>query len=75
MDDAISFHIVRDGQTSVHKPPLVVSHRTRPPLFPSPLANSFIIGSAVINNIIRRRRRRRKRRRRRRRRRRRKRSV
>jgi hypothetical protein len=28
--------LVRDGQTSLHKPRLVVSHRTCPPLSPSP---------------------------------------
>jgi hypothetical protein len=39
-----------DGQTSPHKPRLVVSHSTCPPLSPSPLANSFIIGTAVINS-------------------------
>jgi hypothetical protein len=39
-----------DGQTSLHTPRLVVSHNTCPPLSPSSLANSFIIGTAVINN-------------------------
>ena len=44
---------VRDGQTSPHKPRLVVSHSTCPPPSPSPLANSFIIGTAVtINNRV-----------------------
>ena len=33
-----------------HKPRLVVSHSTCPPLSPSPLANSFLVGTAVINN-------------------------
>jgi hypothetical protein len=42
--------LVRAGQNSPHKPLLVVSHSTCPPLYPSPLANSFIIGTAVINN-------------------------
>jgi hypothetical protein len=42
--------LVRDGQTSPHRPRLVVSHSTRPPLSPSPHANSFVIGTAVINN-------------------------
>jgi hypothetical protein len=40
---------VRDGQTSPHRPRLVVSRSTCPPLSPSPHANSFIIGTAVIN--------------------------
>jgi hypothetical protein len=40
--------VVRDGQTSPHKPRLVVSRSTCPPLSPSPLANSFIIGTEVI---------------------------
>jgi hypothetical protein len=40
---------VRDGQASPHRPRLVVSRSTCPPLSPSPLANSFIIGTAVIN--------------------------
>jgi len=39
----------RDGQTSPHRPRLVVSRSTCPPLSPSPHANSFIIGTAVIN--------------------------
>jgi hypothetical protein len=41
--------LVRDGQTSPHRPRFVVSRSTCPPLSPSPLANSFIIGTAVIN--------------------------
>ena len=41
--------LVRDGQTSPHRPRLVVSLSTCPPLSPSPFANSFIIGTAVIN--------------------------
>jgi hypothetical protein len=41
--------LVRDGQTSPHRPRLVVSHSTCPPLSPSPHANSFLIGTAVIN--------------------------
>ena len=40
--------VVRDGQTSPHRPRLVVSRSTCPPLSPSPHANSFIIGTAVI---------------------------
>ena len=41
--------IVRDGQTSPHRPWLVDPHSICPPLFPSPHANSFVIGTAVIN--------------------------
>ncbi len=41
--------LVRDGQTSPLRPRLVVSRRTCPPLSPSPHANSFVIGTAVIN--------------------------
>jgi hypothetical protein len=41
--------LVRDGQTSPHRPRLVVFRSTRPPLSPSPHANSFIIGTAVVN--------------------------
>jgi hypothetical protein len=41
--------LVRDGQTSPHRPRLVVSRSTCPPLSPSPHANSFIIGTTVIN--------------------------
>jgi hypothetical protein len=40
---------VRDGQTSPHRPRFVVSRSTCPALSPSPHANSFIIGTAVIN--------------------------
>ena len=40
---------VRDGQTSALRPRLVVSRSTCPPLSPSPHANSFVIGTAVIN--------------------------
>jgi hypothetical protein len=40
---------VRDGQTSPHRPRLVVSRSTCPPLSPSPHANSFVTGTAVIN--------------------------
>jgi hypothetical protein len=40
---------VRDGQTSPLRPRLVVSRSTCPPLSPSPHANSFVIGAAVIN--------------------------
>jgi hypothetical protein len=41
--------LVRDGQTSPLRPRLVVSRSTCPPLSPSPHANSFVIGTAVIN--------------------------
>ena len=41
--------LVRDGQLSPHWPRLVVSRSTCPPLSPSPHANSFIKGTAVIN--------------------------
>ena len=41
--------LVRDRQASPHRPRLVVSHSTCPPLSPSPHANSFVIGTAVIN--------------------------
>jgi hypothetical protein len=41
---------VRDGQTSSHWPRLVVSRSTCPPLSTPPFpANSFVIGTAVIN--------------------------
>jgi hypothetical protein len=42
--------LVRDGQTSPHRPRLVVSHSTCPPLSSSPHANSFVIGPAVIKH-------------------------
>jgi hypothetical protein len=44
--------LVCDGQTSSQRPRLVVSRSTRTicsPLSPSPHANSFVIGTAVIN--------------------------
>ena len=41
--------LVLDGQTRPHRPRLVISRSTCPPLSPSPHANSFIIGTAVIN--------------------------
>jgi hypothetical protein len=41
--------LVRDGQTSPHRPRLVVSRSTCLPLSPSLHANSFVIGTAVIN--------------------------
>jgi hypothetical protein len=41
--------LVCGGQASPHKPRLVVSHSTCPPLSSSPHANSFVLGTAVIN--------------------------
>jgi len=41
--------LVRDGQTSPLRPRFVVSRSTCPLLSPSPHANSFVIGTAVIN--------------------------
>ena len=41
--------LVRDGHTSPLRPRLVVSRNTCPPLSPSPDANSFVLGTAVIN--------------------------
>jgi hypothetical protein len=41
---------VRDGQTSSYRPRLVVSRSTCPPFPPPTLANSFVIGTAVINS-------------------------
>jgi hypothetical protein len=41
--------LVRGGQPSPHKPRLVVPHSTCPPLSSSPHANSFVLGTAVIN--------------------------
>jgi hypothetical protein len=37
------------GQPSPHKPRLVVSHSTCPPLSSSPHAHSFVLGTVVIN--------------------------
>ena len=49
----IMMALVRHGdnyeQTGPHRPRLVVSRGTCPPLSPCPHANSFIIGTAVIN--------------------------
>ena len=42
--------LICGGQTSPHKPRLVVSHSTCPPLSSSPHAHSFVLGTAVINN-------------------------
>jgi hypothetical protein len=42
--------LVCGGQTSPHKPRLVVSHSTYPPLSSSPHAHSFVLGTAVSNN-------------------------
>ena len=44
--------LVCGGQPSPHKPRLVVSHSTCPPLSSSPHAHSFVIGPAVINTHI-----------------------
>jgi hypothetical protein len=40
---------VRDGQPSPHRPRLVVSRSTCPPISPPPHVNSFVLGPAVIN--------------------------
>ena len=40
--------LMRDEQTHPHRPQLVVSHSTCPPLSSPPHANSFVIGSALI---------------------------
>jgi hypothetical protein len=42
--------LVRDGQTSPHRPRLVVSRSTCPPISSPPHANSFVIGPAVIQH-------------------------
>jgi hypothetical protein len=42
--------LVRYEQTHPHRPRLVVSHSTCPPLSSSPHANSFVIGPAVIKH-------------------------
>jgi hypothetical protein len=44
--------LVCGGQASPHKPRLVVSHSTCPPLSSSPHAHSFVLGTAVINTHI-----------------------
>ena len=41
---------VRDEQTHPHRPRLVVSHSTCPPLSSPPHTNSFVIGPAVIKH-------------------------
>ena len=41
---------MRDEQTHPHRPRLVVSHSTCPPLSSSPHAHSFLIGPAVIKH-------------------------
>jgi hypothetical protein len=46
----LSVRSVRDGQTHPHRPRLVVSHSTCPPLSSSPHAHSFVIGPAVIKH-------------------------
>ncbi len=40
---------MRDGQTSPHRPRLVVSRSTCPPISLPPHANNFVLGPAVIN--------------------------
>ena len=47
---ALPFFSPPSFQPSPHKPRLVVSHSTCPPLSSSPHAHSFILGTAVINN-------------------------
>ncbi len=42
--------LVCGGQPSPHKPRLVVSHSTCPPLSSSLHTHSFVLGTAVINN-------------------------
>ena len=42
--------LVRDGQTHPHRPRIVVSHSTCPPLSSSPHTHSFVIGPAVIKH-------------------------
>jgi hypothetical protein len=44
--------LVCGGQPSPHKPRLVVSHSTCPPLSSSPHAHRFVLGPAVINNNL-----------------------
>jgi hypothetical protein len=44
---------VHDEQTHPHRPRLVVSHSTCPPLSSPPHANSFVIGPAVIKHTHR----------------------
>jgi hypothetical protein len=44
--------LVCGGQPSPHKPRLVVSHSTCPPLSSSPHAHSFVLSTAVINNNL-----------------------
>jgi hypothetical protein len=41
--------LVCGGQPSPHKPRLVLSHSTCPPLSSSPHAHSFVLGTAIIN--------------------------
>ncbi len=41
--------LVRDGQTTPHRPRLVVSRSACPPISPPPHATSFVLGPAVIN--------------------------
>jgi hypothetical protein len=46
---ALQLSLVCGGQPSPHRPRLVVSHSTCPPLSSSPHAHSFVIGTVVIN--------------------------
>jgi hypothetical protein len=41
--------LVHTGQTSPHRPQLVVFRSTCPPISPPPHANSFVLGPVVIN--------------------------
>jgi hypothetical protein len=43
---------VRDEQTHPHRPGLVDSHSTCPPLSSPPHANSFVIGPAAIKHTL-----------------------
>jgi len=47
-----AFTRVRDGQTSPHRPRLVVSRSTCPPLSSPPHSNSFVIGPTVIKHTL-----------------------
>jgi hypothetical protein len=47
-----AFTSVRDGQTSPHRPRLVVSRSTCPPLSSPPHSNSFVIGPTVIKHTL-----------------------
>jgi hypothetical protein len=47
--DTVRDDTVRDGQPSPHRPRLVVSRSTCPPISPPPHVNSFVLGPVVIN--------------------------